>query len=195
MELKTILQILRMNEDRLAEYVLEAAPSLDLNLFDRIIRSWREHPTYIPAPSNVATALINFIIDNHDKAGFHITTTAVPVTPDNYRVIEWETEEFGRYCATFTLQDAEFINDALADIMKKTGNDNTFTLNLTFKIRFNLLHTFIYSKGCLASIQRMFHQTTCYIQMMTSRCRSLEKSKFLQVLDDIIHSWTFGRFE
>ena len=117
MELKTILQILRMNEDRLAEYVLEAAPSLDLNLFDRIIRSWREHPTYIPAPSNVATALINFIIDNHDKAGFHITTTAVPVTPDNYRVIEWETEEFGRYCATFTLQDAEFINDALADIM------------------------------------------------------------------------------
>ena len=117
MELKIISQILRMTEDRLAEYVHETAPSLDLDLFDRIVRSWREHPAYLPAPSDVVKALINFIIDNHDKAGFQITNIAAPIS-NNYRVIEWETEEFGRHCATFTIPDAELINNSLMNIIK-----------------------------------------------------------------------------
>lgn len=116
MELKTISQILRLSEDRLAEYALGITPAIDLNLFDRIVRSWREHPTRLPVNNTVVNALMNFVINNYNKPDFKLTVVTTPLAEGEFGIVEWETTEHGRHCATLRKIDAELINNILIDL-------------------------------------------------------------------------------
>lgn len=116
MELKTISQILRLSEDRLAEYALGITPAIDLNLFDRIVKSWREHPTRLPVNNTVVNALMNFVINNYNKPDFKLTVVTTPLAEGELGIVEWETTEHGRHCATLRKIDSELINNILIDL-------------------------------------------------------------------------------
>ena len=76
--------------------------------------------------------------------------------------------------------------------MQQGGDDDTFLVQAFFQVGFQGQHLFAQHQTHLAYVQRVFQQSPFVVEVEFAGGRSLEKSQFFQLADDLVHSFPSG---